>query len=304
MNVSWMIAIAVVSFTIALTLIMLSTDAKYLVVGFSKGMKATTTGMDKMIAKGKRSRLGRVFVFTDEMIVSSNINMFFTYNILTHFIVCTLAAAASFNWINNHMNVFISFLFSILGFMMPYAALQLIAESMNYRIQRNSVDFLNILKNFLVSTGDIFTAFERLKDHAIEPLRTYVDILVFEYKHKIAPEHCFDNFAKKIANKELRLFVENLKIAYMNGSDMVLLIDEYINEIANLNDDSDTEDTNDKILSMGLYALLGLNFMVIAYMLNSSYSYEMTDTLLGQIVFVADIFISLYIIYMSLQKNE
>jgi hypothetical protein len=291
-------------FTVTLIITFLCTDIKYVFTGFKKGIGFTAITIDKLIAEGKRSRVGRLIKFTDEMILNSNINLFIPYNALIHFLICIVGGTITFVWVSSSLNFVISFLFSMIGFILPYSILQLVSEFMTYKIKKYSVDLLIILKNFFASTGDIFIAFEKTQDFCIEPIKTYIEIMVFEFKYKIDPERCMDNFIKKIGYKELKLFMENLKIAYIHGSDINLLIDEFINEIGNLNDDSDKEDAEDKILNIGLYALLFLNFTIVKIVLNSSYRLEITNTISGQVVFIADIFISFYILYLTLQRVD
>jgi len=300
----WLWFLIMLFTTISIILFTLSIEIKSLYSNIRKSAKATSRAIDKTIESGKQSRIGRFIKFTDEIILNSNIRVYIPYNVLIHLLICFIFATLSFLWVSQYMNLLTSVLFSVLGFILPYSILQLITTLMIDKIKKYSVDFLIILKNYTVATGDIFIAFEKSKSYLIEPLKTYVDIMVYEYKHKIPAVTCMNNFIKKVGYSELKIFMENLKIAYLQGSDIVLLIDEFINEISNLNDDSDKEDTEDKILSIGLYLLLLLNFSVIFYILNSKYKLEITNTFLGQVVFIIDIIISIYIIYMTLEKSD
>lgn len=299
----WLMIIAFTS--LGIFLIGMTTDIKDILKGLKQGVSKGSKAIDKSLYSVRKSRIGRLIEETEIRIQRANIRVYIPYNIFTHFVICIIFASISFMWMNKHMNVFISLIFGIIGLILPYIILQIITYSMNARVKKYSIDFLIILKNFYNATkGNIFDAFENAKDSYAEPLKTYVDVLVYEYKHKINPLQAMDNFIRKIDSKELKIFMENLKICYTNGGDINALINEFIDETSKLNEDSDAEDTKDKILNFALYILLLFNFGMILYILNSHYRLTIANTFWGQSVFAADLIISIYIIYMTLKKES
>ena len=69
-----------------------------------------------------------------------------------------------------------------------------------------------------------------------------------------------------------------------------------------LNDDADKEDAQDAVLKGGLYVMLFLNFGILSFVLNSKYAMDISHTLMGNIMLIADILISLYILHSILGK--
>ncbi|MFA5576303.1 MAG: hypothetical protein WCZ27_09695 [Tissierellaceae bacterium] len=137
-----------------------------------------------------------------------------------------------------------------------------------------------------------------------EPLKTYINILVFEHEHKVNPIQCLENFKSNIEVSELKIFIENLKISYIHGGDIVGLVDAFIEEISEQNDDEDEESTEDAILNIGLYILLLVNFVVIYFLINSSYRKSILEPVWGQAIFALDIIISIYIVVQSMLKLQ
>lgn len=286
-----------------LFLIFSSLDFRTIYEKAKKSLEKEKEILNKTITSAKITNIVKFVERTEQRIQMSNIRLYFShYSVLLHFVLCASSGTIAFLWISKYMNVFVSLFFSLLGLFFPYFLLQFMKDIMNDRIKKHLVDFLTILKNFLVATGDIFAAFEKAKDYFIEPLKTYTDIMIYQYKHKVNPITCIDNFINKIQHNELRLFMENLKICIIHGGDIVSLIDEYINEISLLNDDSDKEDAQDQILKMGLYAMLIINFAILYGILNSKYRLEITNTVYGNIAFILDIVVALYIGYGALDK--
>lgn len=266
----------------------------------NKGAQA----IDKIMHTRNKSFITRIIDETNAKIQRSNIKLYIPYNTFFHIILCFMAMLTVFFLVSKELNMLTSFIFSLIGFISPYIALQVFGDIMNSRLKKYSVDFLIILKNYLKACGgDIFEAYEKSKDSLIEPLKTYIDILVYEYKHKINPVQALDNLKEKLEIKELKILIDNQKICYVHGGDMEGLIDEFINDISSLNDDSDKDDAQDKVLNWGLYALLLINFIFIIMMLNSQYKLYIINTLWGQAVLTFDLLISLYIIYKTLRRE-
>lgn len=207
---------------------------------------------------------------------------------------------------NQHMSLHIGIIFGAVAAIIPFILLQLFSDLMGYRVKRMSVDFLIILRRFLIGGkgGDIFQAFKKASRHVLQPLKNYVEIFVFEYEHKINPIQCFENLKDRIENSELKLYVDNLQICYVRGGDLVELTDTFIEEIDKQNDDEDEENAKDMLLSLGLYILLYVNFLILYILFNSSYKRAVFDTDWGQIVFILDMIVSFYIAYLTLEKVD
>lgn len=289
--------------SVGLFLVSISLDFKFVFEKVKKEMVKEQKLVLESMNNVKITKITQFIERTEQRIQMSNIRLYFSrYGVLLHYFICIITGLLAFKWISLYMNFFVSLLFSLLGLYFPFVILQLMKDVMNDRIKKHIVDFLTILKNFLVATGDIFIAFEKGKEFFIEPLKTYTGIMVYQYQHKTNPIKCINNFINKLQHRELQLFMENLKICYIHGGDIVGLIDEYIIEIGTLNDDSDKEDAEDQILKSVLYLMLVMNFGIIYGLLNSKYSLEITNTLYGNILFIIDIIISLYIGYGALDK--
>lgn len=209
-------------------------------------------------------------------------------------------------WMSNHMNIYSSITFGLVVALIPYILLQLFSDLMGHKVKRMSVDFLTIMRRFLIGGkgADIFQAFKKASKYILQPLKNYVEIMIYEYEHKVNPVQCFDNMIERIEGGELKLYIENLKICYVRGGDVIELTDTFIEEIEKQNDDEDEENTKDLLLSMGLYLLLAVNFFILYILFNSSYKTAVFDSSWGQIVFILDLLVSFYIAYLTLEKID
>jgi len=242
----------------------------------------------------------------ETMILKSNIRLYVPYTLGIHLVICGSLAVVGFFWIRAYMNPFVSVIFGVGMGTLPFLILRIFSDLIAHRVKQISVDFLIILKNFLIAgkTQDIFLAFQRAADYISEPLRSYIHIMILEHDYKINPVQCLENLKEKIEVAELKIFIENLKVCYIHGGDTVALIDTFIQEIGEQNEDEDEEKTQDRILNMGLYILLLVNFAVMFFLLNSSYRHSILEPLWGQLVFAADMIIAMYILFHSMNKLE
>lgn len=248
--------------------------------------------------------LGKIIEHTEILIQKSNIRLYIGYNVWMHFLICMGLAALAFSRAHKYLSVAASLAFTMVMLTIPYVLLQLISDYTGMKEKKNAINFLIILKNFFrAGKNDIFEAFENVARYVSEPLKSYVEVMVFEYKHKINALTCLGNFKQKLYTPELKLYIDNLAISYVQGGDIIALTDTFINELANLDEDDDKQDTEDRILNYGLYILLSLNFIIVYWIIHSSYKKEVLDSLWGQVVFILDMLISIYIIYMTFEKK-
>lgn len=251
-------------------------------------------------------KISNVLDYLERLIQRSNIRIYLPYSIGLHFFICFIFFILGVIWMNQYMSIIVSIIFGLGLCTIPFLMLKIITDILSNRIKRSSVDFLIILKNFFISSKntDIFESFKKASEYIAEPLKTYINIMIYEYEYKINPVQCLENLKENIEVSELKIFVENLKICYIHGGDIVGLIDAFIEEISNQNDDEDEESAEDSMLNMGLYILLLVNFIVIYFLINSNYRYSILEPVWGQVVFVLDILISIYIIIESMNKLQ
>ncbi|TAH62225.1 MAG: hypothetical protein EWM50_05565 [Gottschalkiaceae bacterium] len=244
--------------------------------------------------------------YIEKLIQKSNIRLYVHYSVWSHLFICTLFFILGITWMSQYLSFIVAVIFGFGLSTIPFLILKIITDVLSYRIKRNSVDFLIIIKNFFIASKnkDIFESFEKASKYIPEPLKTYIDIMIYEHRHKINPVQCLENLKDKIEVSELKLFIENLKICYIHGGDVIELIDAFIEEISEQNDDEDEESTEDSMLNIGLYLLLLINFVVIYMLINSGYRQFILDPIWGQIVFALDIVISIYIIIQSMDKLQ
>lgn len=250
--------------------------------------------------------LGNKLDYIERLIQKSNIRIYIPYSIWSHLFICIIFLILGTIWMEQYMNIIVSIIFGVGLSIVPFLILRIITDIISYRVKRNSVDFLIILKNFFIASksADIFESFKKASDYIGEPLKTYINIMIYEYEHKINPVQCLENFRDNLEVLELKIFVENLIICYIHGGDVVELIDAFIEEISKQNDDEDEESTEDSMLNIGLYMLLLVNFIVMYFLINSSYRHSILEPIWGQVVFVLDILISIYIVVQSMSKLQ
>lgn len=247
---------------------------------------------------------GKLINWTEEMIQKSNLRVFVGYNVWMHFLLCIGSSLLAYHWISKSLTLITSLSFSVVALLMPYIVLQVVTEFFARFEKKNAINFLIILKAFLkTGVGDIFEAFKRAAKFTLGPIRNYINVMVYEYEHKINALTCLDNFKEKLGTPELKLFIENIKICYVQGGDYVALADTFIKDLSGQDEDDEKEDAEDTVLNYGLYILIFLNFVIIYWMINGAYKREILDSLWGQAVFIVDMVVVTYIIFMSLKKT-
>lgn len=267
------------------------------------GLKTAAAGKKRPRTAGRARPPGRLLSYTGTLIEKSNIRLLFGYNVLLHLLLCLCSSLVSFAWISGYLNPLASVAFAGVAFMFPYIALRLISDYYEKKEKRNAIDFLIILKNFFIAgRNDIFEAFKNANPYFNEPIKSYTDMMVFEYEHRINALACLGNLKKKLGTPELKQYVENLAICYVQGGDYVGLTDTFIQELSGLDEDDEREDTEDKLLGYGLYMLLALNFAIVWWMVRGPYRTDILGSLWGQCIFILDMLASMYIIYMSLKR--
>lgn len=254
----------------------------------------------------RASILGSRLEYVENIIQKSNIRLYVPYSVATHVLFCIVFFVLGVLWMQEYMSLPVAIVFGVGMGTIPFLLLKILTDIISYRVKQISVDFLIILKNFLISgkSNDIFLAFKRTAEYVSEPLKSYINIMIYEHEYKINPLQCLDNFHAKLEVSELKLFIENLKVCYIYGGDVVALIDTFIEEIGQQNEDEDEEKTEDILLNVGLYVLLLINFVVMYFLMSSSYRYSVFQTVWGQIVFALDVVISIYIVIQSINKLE
>lgn len=244
----------------------------------------------------------RVTEYTMELIQRTGLAL---YNAWIHFTLCIIAGITAFYWVLDKISFLPALSFGIVVVFVPFAVLKLMGDVMAERERKYGIDFLIILGNFLRRSDkhDIFEAFESAAPYVVKPIKTYLENMTFDYKHKINPVTCLERFEKNLSTPELRLYIENIRICYVRGGDIEGLTQAYIDEMALLDDDEDQQNAEDQLLQYGLYMLLFLNFAVVLWTLKGVYKQEILGNLVGQIIFIMDMAISMYIIYMTLKRN-
>lgn len=287
---------------LAAFLLGLSIDLKEL---YREVRKRVARGTRKMEQKGDRAGVtGKLLEATEVLIQRSNIRMYMTYNVWLHLALCLGLSIGAYSFISRYLGVVTSTSFAIVMLLIPYALLQLIADYTGMKEKKHAIDFLIILKNFFrAGKNDIFDAFEKAAKYISQPLKSHIELMIYEYNHKINAVTCLKNFKQKLSTSELQLYIENLEICYVQGGDIVALTDTFINELSNLDEDDDKQDTEDRILNYGLYILLALNFTILSWIIGSVYKKQILDSLWGQMVFILDMVISMYIIYMTFERE-
>lgn len=264
---------------------------------------------DQISEKSKEARSGIYYQGylqkLETKIQRSNIRYFISfYSVWIHLIISFAFVAAVFMLTNNILSLFVAVTVALGAFFLPLVLLQLLADTMKLKIKKVSLDFLITLKNFFI-TGekqDIVNALKKTSKYVSEPLKTYLEIFSYEHEHRINPLMCLDNLIMRIDVNELKMYLENMKICFVFGGDVVALTDTFIEEISEMQNIEEQEDVEDKILNMGLYLLLLLNFGVVFFVLNSGTRIYFTENIAGQIVLVLNILISFVIIYTTIKE--
>lgn len=286
--------------TAAFIILVLYGDFKGSVGNIKKGVSKGTGFLDTFM--NSFSYLDSLKEYTEYLITRTGIPF---YNVWLHFVVCVVSGILAFRLTIPQIGFLLAFVFSILLIASPYAVLKLLGDIMAERERRYSIDFLTILHNFIKSGAkhDIFEAFTNVIPYVVQPLKRYLEDMIFDYDHKTNPVTCLERFKSNVSTPELRLYIDNVSICYVQGGDIEGLTEAYIKEISTLEDDSDKEDAEDRILNYGLYILLFMNFAVVSWTLKGPYKTDILGNTAGQIIFMLDMVISMYIMYMTLKRT-
>lgn len=289
-------------FAVTIFLLIIATEpAKVLNRMRVKSKKKMSKLTDRMI---RNESTGKILTYTQFLVDQSNVRLIIPYNIWIHFLLCIVSGTVSYISISRYISTFMSLAFALVAMMFPYIFLQLVSDIFARREKKNAVNFLIILKNFFkAGSNDIFQAFRNVTTYIDEPLKSYIDMMVYEYEHKINALVCLKNFRDKIRSCDLKLYIDNMAICYTQGGDIEGLTNTFIEDMSKADEEDMRQDTEDKILNYGLYVLLILNFIIIWWMINGSYRHEILGSIWGQAVFILDMLSSGYIMFMSLKKE-
>ena len=104
-----------------------------------------------------------------------------------------------------------SVLVAVIGLLIPYYVLIFLAENNSRYVDRQAIDFINILMNLCTINNDIVSAIKNSTPYLKEPIRGYCDDFKYDVDHRVTPFDALDRIAVKVDNPQLKLLFKNLK---------------------------------------------------------------------------------------------
>lgn len=260
-----------------------------------------TAGRRIRIARGKRRRR---MLQTRMLIEVSNIRMFLPfYNSAIHLMLSAGCAAGAFFVFSSKAGMLALFCVPI-GFLVPSLALQLMADLMEVRLKKYYVNFLITFSQFHNHVSNLFEAFRLSQPYLIEPLRGYVDRMIYEYDMGIAPEKCLRRLRGRVHNPEIKTFFRGLEIVYRRGGDVGLLIEKTIAMMEKINLADGKAEAEEVMLRVGMYGVLAGNFALLNYMMGGSYWQQVAHSAWGITAFMVNVLCAAYVVRMIMQQGN
>lgn len=208
--------------------------------------------------------------FINSNISKSNIRSYISfYNWYLHLILSVICCIIFYKSDFIDSTRFVKISFSLIGLLAPFMALNIMSYLVENKIKKQSISFLTGLNNFYQTYNDIFMSFEQLIDITNEPLRGYIKGVVGRNKMKVDPITNLNEFKMNVGkDTELGLFVDNLKISILEGTNTKLLIEEFLKDIELLLD-ADEKYKADEIMS---YSASYIFVIVVIIGIKSAYT--------------------------------
>jgi len=257
---------------------------------------------ESVITNRKRSL--KIIEHSERLIAKSNVRFFIPfYGIKLH-----LLGSAFFTFLFFSSNFFthqlsINIIFGLIGATIPTVILNIIGFTMESRVKKQSINFLNGIKNNYITTGDIFVAIESVIYTLREPLKSYTLTMIAKRKAKLSPYRILDEFKKNVGElSELGLFVDNLKLAITEGADIQLLIEKYIIDIEKLNEIDDEFLAEEMSSSLMSYIFIFIVVSGVKMIYSADFATEIVKSLWHQGAVAIALIICFYMIINSLRR--
>lgn len=239
------------------------------------------------------------------LIDKSNIRFYLKfYNVYVHLAITGVCLITFFKSDFLMGGLIIQISFAFVGATLPFIVLNIISSVMQEKVKKQSIVFLTGLKNYYMTYHDIFKAFEMLTLILPQPLASYTQVVHMKYKAKLSPIKCLSDFRRNVgSHSNLGLFTDNLIVSLVEGTDLELLIDEYVRDIEMLSEEEDQSKADQKFAHIMIYLFVLLLFLAIRSIHNMPDFEFVTSLFWHQLATLLAIFTSIWIIIKTLRRD-
>lgn len=245
----------------------------------------------EVIERQKQNRLIKVFIFTEKSINESNIKYYIKhYNSFLHFALAISCYMLSYGIIKTYPIEF-RVLLSLIAFQIPWVMLQFVKARTTAEIKKQILDLMISFKAYYILKKDIFQAFSLLEGNLSEPIGNTVEVLNKQYLiTKREGEKCLISFIKRFSDLKMKLFVEQLILAYKTGGDVESICTKFIQDMRKYEELEDKEKLDGLSDRYGLYFLIIMNLAMMHYMMDRNYAFIrfVTYNMVGKAVLIID----------------
>lgn len=224
------------------------------------------------------------------------------YNSVTHVIVSIALLAIGYMISRKYLGTFSAISSSLMCGIIPTLLLKIAQSLKDQRTRKEAINFFATFSNYCDSGFDIFTAFRMSIPELSEPFKSVISRMIKMYDARIDPIICLKTASDELDAMELKSFFKTLIFQYVEGGDIVRLTNDYIKDLGMLIALDEKESAEDQILSLGIYLLVGVQFIILGMFLSSNERDLVVGTLYGEIALTLNFLLSLLMILMTFIK--
>lgn len=182
--------------------------------------------------------------------------------------------------------IFPSLLIGVFFYRIPTFILELLTEVQNFKINKNLVEFMNILINFCGVKNDIVYSINSSIPFIKKPISNYCESFIYETKHGISPYDALENFKEKVDNKQFKLMIKNLQLCSIYSNQYLEVLKKSKDLILKYNKEHARKRNEAKIGRVSILILVTISLIIfkILLLVNPSLINILKTTPIGKIL--------------------
>ncbi len=239
----------------------------------------------------------------DVLIRKADSNQSFAiYNSVAHVFVSLSMLLISYYFSRQYLGTFSSLSSSLMCAVIPTLLLKIIQSVNDQRMRKEAINFFATFSNYCSTGHDIFTAFRMSGPELTEPFKSVISRMINQYDARVDPIICLQMTSNELEAVELKSFFKTLIFQYVEGGDVIRLTNDYTKDLGQLIELDEKESAEDRILNIGIYMLVGIQFAILGLFLTSNERQLVVGTLYGEIALTLNFLLSLFMVLMTFIK--
>lgn len=224
------------------------------------------------------------------------------YNSVMHIIISIITLLIGYFYSGNYLGAFPTIVTALMSGVLPTIFLKIYQTVNEHRARKEAMNFYGTFSNYCAVGHDIFTAFRSSIPEIAEPYKTVITKMIKQYDSRVDPITCLKTASEELGSVELNSFFKTLIFQYIEGGDVVRLANDYIKDLGKLIELDEKENTEDRVLNLGIYLLVGAQLFILGVFLKSNMSYLITGTVYGEVALTVNLVLSLLMVLMTFIK--